>query len=49
VIHELDYYLRDNTQAWILQPDGSYKRASPAEGEEPLSAQQALLAEICGD
>jgi len=49
VIHELDDYLKDNTQAWILQPDGSYVRARPAEGEEPLSAQQALLAEICGE
>ncbi len=49
VIHELDYYLQDNTQAWILQPDGTYVRARPAEGEQPLSAQQALLAEICGE
>ena len=48
VIHELDYYLRDNTQAWILQPDGRYQRATPGEGEQPLSAQQALLEEICG-
>ena len=49
VIHELDYYLQDNTQAWILQPDGRYERAQPAADEQPLSAQQALLAEICGD
>ena len=45
VVRDLDYYLRDNTQAWLLQPDGSYQRVEPAEGEEPLSAQQALMAE----
>jgi len=38
----LEYYLRDNTQSWLLQADGSYVRALP--GDEPLfSAQGALL------
>lgn len=45
VVRDLEYYLRDNTQAWLLQPDGSYRRVEPAEGEEAFSAQQALLAE----
>ncbi len=45
VVRDLDYYLRDNTQAWLLQPDGSYQRVEPAEGEEPFCAQQALMAE----
>lgn len=40
---ELDYYMMDNTQAWDLHADGSYTQAHPAEGEEPFSAQQALL------
>jgi len=44
VIRELDYYLRDNTQAWELQSDGSYRRAL-CEGE-PFSAQQTLLLEM---
>lgn len=44
VIHELEYYLRDNTQAWLLQQDGSYVRAETGE-DEPFSAQQALLEE----
>ncbi len=39
----LNYYLRDNSRAWLLQPDGSYRRAEPAEGEEMFIAQQCLL------
>jgi polyphosphate kinase len=35
----LEAYLRDNTQARELQPDGSYRRLEPAEGEEPFSSQ----------
>ncbi|WP_300432057.1 polyphosphate kinase 1 [uncultured Thalassolituus sp.] len=40
---ELEICMKDNTQAWILQSDGSYVRQQPAEGEEPLSAQNWLL------
>jgi polyphosphate kinase len=36
-------YLADNTQAWLLQPDGSYARVEAADAE-PYSAQRALLA-----
>ncbi|PNE01542.1 polyphosphate kinase [Alcanivorax sp. MD8A] len=39
----LQYYLRDNSRAWLLQPDGSYQRAQPVEGEETFIAQQTLL------
>ncbi|WP_133490063.1 polyphosphate kinase 1 [Alcanivorax sp. 24] len=39
----LYFYLRDNTQAWLLNADGSYQRAAPAADEEPFLAQQALL------
>jgi polyphosphate kinase len=45
VIHDLELYLRDNTQAWLLQSDGRYLRAEPGD-EEPCSAQQALLEEL---
>ncbi len=38
-------YLADNTQAWILQPDGGYKRTSPGK-QIPKSAQQTLLEEL---
>lgn len=36
-------YLADNTQAWVLGPDGTYRRLAPPEGEAPLSAQETLL------
>ncbi|MBP6596967.1 MAG: RNA degradosome polyphosphate kinase, partial [Arenimonas sp.] len=45
---ELANYLADNLNAWLLQPDGSYRRVSPQEGEMPYSAQGALLAKLCG-
>ncbi len=43
IVEDLECYLRDNAQAWELLPDGQYRRIEPAEGEEPFSAQQALL------
>jgi polyphosphate kinase len=36
-------YLSDNTQAWVLQSDGSYKRLKPTGNQRSRSAQQALL------
>jgi polyphosphate kinase len=36
----LDAYLRDNVRARLLQSDGSYVRARPADGEAPFSAQE---------
>jgi polyphosphate kinase len=39
-------YLSDNAQAWILQSDGSYRRARPG-GHKPRSAQRALLDHYC--
>ncbi len=46
VIREsLTYYLSDNTQAWILQHDGSYKRVKPG-NQKPRSAQAMLLQEL---
>ncbi|MEW6354640.1 MAG: polyphosphate kinase 1 [Pseudomonadota bacterium] len=38
-------YLADNTQAWLLQSDGSYKRIKPG-NQKPRSAQQFLLQEL---
>lgn len=40
----LETYLRDNLKARLMGPDGAYVRAVPAEGEEPLDAQDRLLA-----
>ncbi len=45
VIDELDYYLRDNVQAWELQSDGIYRKVE-ADGEESMSAQLTLLKEL---
>jgi polyphosphate kinase len=38
----LDQYLRDNVQARVMHPDGTYQRLTP--GEDPaVVAQQDLL------
>jgi polyphosphate kinase len=39
-------YLRDNTTARLLQPDGSYVRLTPGDAP-PCNAQQELLAAAC--
>jgi len=44
----LDNYLADNCNAWLLQPDGSYRKLSPGHGGTPHSAQAALLDALCG-
>lgn len=40
-------YLSDNTQAWILHSDGSYRRAKPGNAKTRAS-QQVLLEHYCG-
>lgn len=44
---ELDTCLRDNTQAWLLSADGSYRRIEREPSEAPHSAQTALLNSLC--
>ena len=39
-------YLKDNQQAWLLQSDGTWLRASVEEGKELHNSQRLLLAEI---
>ncbi len=47
VIREgLQYYLDDNSQAWIQDADGNYTRLRPGPGEAPVSAQSRLLTEL---
>jgi polyphosphate kinase len=48
IIGELDTYLADNTQSWILQPNGEYVPLGPRPGEAPVSAQRTLLWEATG-
>jgi polyphosphate kinase len=45
IMHDLECYLKDDSQAWILQSDGSYKQMQPV-GDEPYQAQMVLLEEI---
>ncbi len=35
--------LGDNQKAWALQPDGSYERVKPAEGEKPFRSQSEFI------
>ncbi len=44
ILRDLDICLRDNVQAWELQPDGTYKRVRRSPDERPLSAQSEMLA-----
>ena len=46
VLSELECYLKDNSQAWLLQSDGSYIKAQPKKDEEPYCVQTALLNNI---
>ena len=43
IIEVLEYMLKDNVQARILMPDGSYQPATPMKGEEAFSVQEYLL------
>ncbi|PHS30445.1 MAG: polyphosphate kinase 1 [Methylophaga sp.] len=46
IITDLELYLSDNSQAWILSEDGRYHRVERAEDEEVISAQMILLTEL---
>ncbi len=42
IVEDLQTYLADNEQAWVLKPDGNYERAT-ANGAPPVIAQRGLL------
>src|SRR5262245_7943891 len=44
ILRDLDLCLRDNVQAWELQPDGAYKRVTRKPNEKPVVVQNELLA-----
>lgn len=46
MIEELDIYMKDNTQAWVLQQDGTYIRVQPGTDGEAISAQAWLLSKL---
>ena len=35
--------LKDDTQSWVLQPDGAYRRIVPADSTKPFSAHQYFM------
>ncbi len=43
---ELEAYLADNTQAWVLQTDGSYQRLQPTGNQNPRNAQALMLEKL---
>ena len=43
ILQDLDSYLKDNSQAWILQNDGSYIQVQPQKEEELFQVQTELL------
>ncbi len=45
LIGDLDLYLADNTQAWLLKSNGEYELATPGT-DEPISAQSSLLSRL---
>ena len=46
IISDLNLYLQDDAQAWVLESDGTYKRLQPAGKEAAVSAQTALLEQL---
>lgn len=46
IITELEYYLLDNTQAWIMDSKGKYTQISPENGKEAFNAQQKFLEDL---
>ncbi len=43
---DLQTYLSDNTQSWVLQPDGNYVLSRPGDDQPPCQAQQVLLEKL---
>jgi len=49
VIQDLHWYLKDNSQAWLLDSNGTYRLATPKKGEAVFSAQDTLLGTYADD
>ncbi len=45
ILQDLEGYLKDNLQAWLLQSDGTYERVA-GNNEQPFQVQSALLQAI---
>ena len=42
----LEIYLKDNSQAWVMNSEGHYQRLVPEEGAERISAQEYLMEKL---
>lgn len=49
VIADLETYLADSLQAWVLDSHGEYTRQTPDTGAEAMSAQETLLGHYADD
>jgi polyphosphate kinase len=45
IIADLELYLKDNTQAWLLNTDGSYHKPD-IQADLPISVQASLLDQL---
>ena len=43
ILRDLSAYLSDNTHAWLMQADGTYRRATPQGKAAAFTAQEFLL------
>jgi hypothetical protein len=49
LLADLNCYLEDTADAWLLQSDGTYRHAAPpADGSAPVSAQASQLKRYSG-
>ena len=46
VMEDINFYLSDNKQAWILNKDGTYELATADSDQEAISAQSVLLEKL---
>ncbi|MEZ5491576.1 MAG: polyphosphate kinase 1 [Gammaproteobacteria bacterium] len=46
IIEELELYLQDKVQSWVLQPDGEYRKLIPGDSESAVSVQNLLLKQL---
>lgn len=46
IFNDLQLYLDDNSQAWILTDDGRYNRVESSETDEKIAAQSSLLEQM---
>lgn len=46
ILSDIDLYLADDTQSWLLQSDGGYTRSESVVNDSPVAAQSALLVQL---